>query len=97
MNNSLSQATNGLLMQLVMDLKSGYLRRCESLGLAREEMQMLQGLTIEEIHYLSNSEVSVIRLDINHENLLRMLQQPGRSRNVCSALTGHWRWEAPLN
>ncbi|EJN3747185.1 TPA: DUF2857 domain-containing protein, partial [Escherichia coli] len=54
---------------------SGYLRRCESLGLAREEMQMLQGLTIEEIHYLSNSEVSVIRLDINHENLLRMLQQ----------------------
>ncbi|ENM7339784.1 DUF2857 domain-containing protein, partial [Escherichia coli] len=26
MNNSLSQATNGLLMQLVMDLKSGYLR-----------------------------------------------------------------------
>ncbi|ELM5988164.1 DUF2857 domain-containing protein, partial [Escherichia coli] len=28
MNNSLSQATNGLLMQLVMDLKSGYLRRC---------------------------------------------------------------------
>ncbi|EPN4396462.1 DUF2857 domain-containing protein, partial [Escherichia coli] len=75
MNNSLSQATNGLLMQLVMDLKSGYLRRCESLGLAREEMQMLQGLTIEEIHYLSNSEVSVIRLDINHENLLRMLQQ----------------------
>ncbi|MDI0722824.1 DUF2857 domain-containing protein, partial [Escherichia coli] len=57
MNNSLSQATNGLLMQLVMDLRSGYLRRCESLGLAREEMQMLQGLTIEEIHYLSNSEV----------------------------------------
>ena len=45
-----------------MDLKSGYLRRCESLGLAREEMQMLQGLTIEEIHYLSNSEVSVIQI-----------------------------------
>ncbi len=37
MNNSLSQATNGLLMQLVMDLKSGYLRRCESLGLARRK------------------------------------------------------------
>lgn len=42
MNNSLSQATNGLLMQLVMDLKSGYLRRCESLGLAREEQKRLQ-------------------------------------------------------
>ncbi len=39
-----------------------------------------------------NSEVSVIRLDINHENLLRMRSRPGRSRNVCSALTVHWRW-----
>ena len=75
MSNNLSQATNGLLMQLVMDLQSGYLRRCEALGLSREEMQMLQGLSIEEIHYLSNSEVSVLRLDINHNNLVRMLQQ----------------------
>ena len=75
MSNNLSQATNGLLMQLVMDLKSGYLRRCEALGLSRDEMQMLQGLSIEEIHYLSNSEVSVLRLDINHNNLVRMLQQ----------------------
>ena len=75
MSNNLSQATNGLLMQLVMDLKSGYLRRCEALGLSREEMQMLQGLSIEEIHYLSNSEVSVLRRDINHNNLVRMLQQ----------------------
>ena len=75
MSNNLSHATNGLLMQLVMDLKSGYLRRCEALGLSREEMQMLQGLSIEEIHYLSNSEVSVLRLDINHNNLVRMLQQ----------------------
>ncbi|HGY7287666.1 TPA: DUF2857 domain-containing protein [Escherichia coli] len=75
MSNNLSQATNGLLMQLVMDLKSGYLRRCEALGLSREEMQMLQGLSIEEIHYLLNSEVSVLRLDINHNNLVRMLQQ----------------------
>ena len=40
MSNNLSQATNGLLMQLVMDLKSGYLRRCEALGLSREEMQI---------------------------------------------------------
>ncbi|HFV0660420.1 TPA: DUF2857 domain-containing protein, partial [Escherichia coli] len=31
--------------------------------------------SIEEIHYLSNSEVSVLRLDINHNNLVRMLQQ----------------------
>ena len=53
MNNSLSQATNGLLMQLVMDLKSGYLRRCESLtGPGRNADAA--GLTIEEIHYPSN-------------------------------------------
>lgn len=67
--------TNGLLMQLVMDLKSGYLRRCESLGLAREEMQMLMGLSLEELHYLSNSEVSVVNVSINHGNLASMLQR----------------------
>nr|WP_310615667.1 DUF2857 domain-containing protein [Pantoea cypripedii] len=73
--NSLSLAANGLLIQLVMDLRSGYLRRCESLGITREEMQMLQRLTLEELHYLSTSEVSVITVAINHSNLSRMLQQ----------------------
>jgi hypothetical protein len=68
------QAANGLLMQLVMDLRSGYLRRCESLGLNREEMQMLQGLSLEELHYLSGSEVSIISVGINHGNLVRMQQ-----------------------
>lgn len=73
--NNLSQAANGLLMQLVMDLKSGYLRRCESLGIKREEMQMLLGLSIEELHYLSNSEVSVVNVSIDHGNLVSMLQR----------------------
>jgi hypothetical protein len=75
MSNNLSQAANGLLMQLVMDIKSGFLRRCESLGLAREEMQMLQNLSIEELHYLANSEVSVVNVSINHNNLVSMLQR----------------------
>lgn len=73
--NSLSQTTNSLLTQLVMDLKSGYIRRCESLGLQPKEMKMLQSLTIEDLHYLANSEVSVLSFQINHENLVRMLQQ----------------------
>lgn len=73
--NSLSQTTNSLLTQLVMDLKSGYIRRCESLGLQPKEMKMLQSLTIEDLHYLANSEVSVLSFQINHENLMRMLQQ----------------------
>ena len=92
MSNNLSQATNGLLMQLVMDLKSGYLRRCEALGLSREEMQMLQGLSIEEIHYLSNSEVSVLRLDINHNNLVRMLQQARTEQKRLQESIALWRW-----
>ncbi|WP_439650006.1 DUF2857 domain-containing protein, partial [Enterobacter cloacae] len=62
-------------MQLVMDLKSGYLRRCESLGIKREEMQMLQGLSLEELHYLANSEVSVVSVSIDHSNLVSMLQR----------------------
>ncbi|WP_127958601.1 DUF2857 domain-containing protein [Serratia microhaemolytica] len=73
--NNLSQAANGLLMQLVLDLKNGYLRRCEALGIAREEMQMLLSLSLEELHYLSNSEVSVVSVSIDHNNLVSMLQR----------------------
>jgi hypothetical protein len=73
--NHLSQATNSLLMQLVMDLKNGYIRRCEALGLAPDEMLMLQRLTIEDLHYLGNSPVSVLNVNIHHTNLVRLLQQ----------------------
>ncbi|MBD2780532.1 DUF2857 domain-containing protein [Xenorhabdus szentirmaii] len=73
--NHLSQATNNLLMQMVMDLKNGYIRRCESLGMTPTEMQMLQSLTIEDLHYLSNSPVSVLTVHIHHSNLARILHQ----------------------
>ncbi|MDC9615878.1 DUF2857 domain-containing protein [Xenorhabdus khoisanae] len=73
--NHLSQATNSLLMQLVMDLKNGYIRRCEALGLAPAEMLMLQSLTIEDLHYLGNSPVSVLNVHIHHANLVRILHQ----------------------
>jgi len=80
MSNSLSQATNGLLTQLVMELKSGYIRRCESLGLTTEEMQMLHGLTVEDLHYLLNSPVSVLTFQIHHENFSLMLQHARREQ-----------------
>ncbi|EKC4151774.1 DUF2857 domain-containing protein, partial [Salmonella enterica subsp. enterica] len=38
MSYSLSQAANTLLFNLVMELKSGNIRRCEALGLEPEEM-----------------------------------------------------------
>ncbi|MDC9606455.1 DUF2857 domain-containing protein [Xenorhabdus griffiniae] len=73
--NHLSQSTNSLLLQLVMDLKNGYIRRCEVLGLNPAEMLMLQRLTIEDLHYLGNSPVSVLSVHIHHTNLVRLLQQ----------------------
>ncbi|MBD2816396.1 DUF2857 domain-containing protein [Xenorhabdus sp. Flor] len=73
--NHLSQATNSLLLQLVMDLKNGYIRRCEALGLSPSEMLMLQSLTIEDLHYLGNSPVSVLSVQIHHANLARILHQ----------------------
>ncbi|OTA16822.1 hypothetical protein Xvie_01501 [Xenorhabdus vietnamensis] len=73
--NHLSQATNSLLLQLVMDLKNGYIRRCEALGPAPSEMLMLQSLTIEDLHYLGNSPVSVLSVQIHHANLARILHQ----------------------
>lgn len=80
MSNSLSQATNSLLTQLVMELKSGYIRRCESLGLTPDEMQLLHGLTVEDLHYLMNSLVSVLTFQIHHENFSLMLQHARREQ-----------------
>ncbi|MEQ2024866.1 DUF2857 domain-containing protein [Xenorhabdus szentirmaii] len=88
--NHLSQATNHLLMQMVMDLKNGYIRRCESLGMTPTEMQMLQSLTIEDLHYLGNSPVSVLTVHIHHSNLARILHQARieqqRTRRIDRAL-----------
>ncbi|AIK12775.1 conserved hypothetical protein [Pectobacterium atrosepticum SCRI1043] len=75
-----SQSANNLLTQLVMDLKSGYIRRCESLGLKQEEMQLLQSLTIEDLHYISNSSVSVLQFNIHHENFYRLVQHARREQ-----------------
>ncbi|MBS9439615.1 DUF2857 domain-containing protein [Photorhabdus noenieputensis] len=78
--SQISQVTNALLTQLVMELKSGYLRRCEALGLMDEEMRMLHSLTVEDLHYLMNSPVSVLTLRIHHENFALMLQQARREQ-----------------
>ncbi|ATZ93004.1 MULTISPECIES: DUF2857 domain-containing protein [Dickeya] len=77
---NVAQAANNLLTQLVMDLKSGYIRRCESLGLKQEEMQLLLSLTIEDLHYLSNSPVSVLQFQIHHENFVRLIQHARREQ-----------------
>jgi hypothetical protein len=74
-NNHIAQATNGLLTQLVLDLKSGYLRRCESLGLDTQQMQVLLSLTLEDLHYLTNSQVPVMSFQIDYEILTRIQQQ----------------------
>lgn len=78
--NGLSQTTNSLLTLLVMDLKNGYIRRCESLGLQQQEMQMLQNITLEDLHYITNSQVSILTFQIHHENLVRMLLQARREK-----------------
>lgn len=75
MNTNLSRAANGFLLDLVMELKNGFIRRCDKMGLTGEEVAALKDMTIEDIHYISNSEVSVLSFQINHENLSRLLNQ----------------------
>ncbi|MGX8042914.1 STY4526/YPO1902 family pathogenicity island replication protein [Proteus mirabilis] len=52
MATQLAQAGNHLLTELVMEIKSGNLRRCEALGLTDNEIRLLNSLTIEDLHYL---------------------------------------------
>ncbi|WP_163387739.1 STY4526/YPO1902 family pathogenicity island replication protein, partial [Enterobacter ludwigii] len=49
------------------------LRRCEALGLTDNEIRLLNSLTIEDLHYLSQSPVSIITCQIHRENLRLLL------------------------
>lgn len=75
MNTNLSRAANGFLLDLVMELKNGFIRRCDKMGLTPEEIATLKDMTIEDIHYIINSEVSVLSFQINQDNLARLMTQ----------------------
>ncbi|MBF1995456.1 DUF2857 domain-containing protein [Serratia symbiotica] len=73
--HNLSQATTAILSSLLMDVKSGNIRRCESLGMSVEEIRALSQLSLDELHYISQSHVSVLDVTLNHENFWLMLNQ----------------------
>lgn len=75
MNTNLSRAANGFLLDLVMELKNGFVRRCDKMGLNSEDIAMLRDMTVEDIHYIINSEVSVLTFAINQDNLSRLVMQ----------------------
>lgn len=75
MSQNLSQATNAILTHLLMELKSGNIRRCESLGMTIEEVRQLSQLTVDDLHYLMQSSVSVLNLSINHDNFWIIVNQ----------------------
>lgn len=66
---------NALLTQILMELKAGNLHRCKEMGLTEEEMQALNRLTVDDLHYLINTPVSLLSFNINHSNLSVMLKQ----------------------
>lgn len=73
MKTQLAQAGNQLLTELVMEVRNGNLRRCEAFGLTDEEIRLLNNLTIEDLHFLSQSPVSIITCQIHRENLRLLL------------------------
>ncbi|KDE34235.1 hypothetical protein AW40_23495 [Kosakonia radicincitans UMEnt01/12] len=73
--HNLSQATITILSALLMDVKAGNVRRCESIGMSLEEIRALSQLSIDELHYLNQSHVSVLDFHINHDNFWLMLAQ----------------------
>lgn len=73
--HNLSGATVTILSSLLMDLKAGNVRRCQSLGMSLEEIRALSQMSLDELHYLSQSHVSVLDVSINHDNFWLMLNQ----------------------
>lgn len=45
--HNLSQATTAILSSLLMDVKNGNIRRCESLGMSLEEIRALSQLSLD--------------------------------------------------
>ncbi|ORM84320.1 hypothetical protein HA42_04865 [Pantoea deleyi] len=72
---NLSSATAAILSSLLMDIKCGNIRRCESLGMSVEEIRALSGLSLDELHYIGQSKVSVLDVTVNHENFWLILNQ----------------------
>ncbi|PLR35055.1 hypothetical protein CYR55_14235 [Chimaeribacter californicus] len=72
--------TNAMLTQLLMELKSGNIRRCEAMGLTLAEIQALNQITVEDLHYLVSTPVSILTISINHTNLNTMLAQARREQ-----------------
>lgn len=66
---------NTLLIQIVLDIKSGRVRNCDKLGLREDEILALNCLTIDELHYLINTSVPFLSFSIHHANLNNMLKQ----------------------
>ena len=50
---NLPQATLTILSALLLDIKAGNVRRCESIGMSLEEIRALSQLSIDELHYLN--------------------------------------------
>ncbi|HAT1683772.1 TPA: DUF2857 domain-containing protein [Klebsiella oxytoca] len=71
--SAISQAANHFLLQLVMELKTGNIRRCEALGIPPDVIRMLRDMTLEELQCVCSSKVSVLSFAVNSDNLIRLI------------------------
>lgn len=89
--SAISQAANHFLLQLVMELKTGNIRRCESLGIPPDVIRMLRDITLEELQCVCNSKVSVLSFVVDSENLIRLIdyarEECQRNERIDRALT----------
>ncbi|MGR7527189.1 DUF2857 domain-containing protein [Klebsiella aerogenes] len=89
--SAISQAANHFLLQLVMELKTGNIRRCESLGIPPDVIRMLRDITLEELQCVCSSKVSVLSFAVNSENLIRLVdyarEECQRNERIDRALT----------
>lgn len=89
--SALSQAANQFLLQLVMELKTGNIRRCEALGIPPDVIRLLRNITLEELQCVCNSKVSVLSFAVNSDNLIRLInyarEECLRTERIDRALT----------
>lgn len=74
MNNG-NRVTRALLVQVQDHLKQGNINKAKSLGFTDDELRIVSRLSSSQIESISSSGLSVVRLEIDHNNFKSLINR----------------------
>jgi hypothetical protein len=81
MSQGFSLLNQAMLTQVLHELRLGNLQRCKALGLAEEDIDLLQSLTPTTLSLLAHATVSWVEVKIDSPVLRRLIEQAERDEH----------------